>query len=233
MNLTPAQKDLIEHVVNVFETGSPQGDYGEVCTYLDGHDGSRQITYGRAQTTEQGNLKDLIALYVSSGGSLAGFFQPYLVKIGVTPLAGDADFKSALRQAGTDPVMIAAEDKFFDFDYFTPAITWAQSNGFVTALGALVIYDSFIHSGGILNFLRARFHESPPAAGGDEDVWLKEYVFVRGEWLGNYNDPANPAKSALLRQTTYRTSCLMREIVRKNWDLSQLPINANGVEVSE
>jgi len=232
MTITGAQKDLIEHVVNVFETGSPRGDYGEVCTYRDGHDGTRQITYGRAQTTEQGNLRDLITLYVNNGGTYANFFRPYLPEIGKVPLANDLAFKSALRSAGTDSVMIAAEDTFFDFDYFAPAIKWCEANGFTTALAALVVYDSFIHSGAILNFLRARFHESPPAAGGEEEIWLKEYVFVRADWLANYRDPLNPAKAALLRQTTYRTSCLMREIVRKNWDLSQLPILANGVEVS-
>jgi len=29
----------------------------------------------------------------------------------------------------------------------------------------------------------------------------------------------------------YRTRCFKRDIARENWDLSQLPINANGVKV--
>jgi len=232
MNVTPAQKALIEAIVNVFETGSPQGDYGEVCTYLDGHDGTRQITYGRAQTTEQGNLKDLLQLYVNKSGHYASFFAGYLAVIGRAPLADDTAFKTTLRQAGSDPIMIASEDLFFDYDYFTPALTWAQNEGFTLPLSMLVIYDSFIHSGGILNFLRARFMEKPPVAGGDEKLWIAEYVEVRNEWLRTYNDPANPAKSALLRTSSYRTTDLLRAIDHANWDLSQLPFLANGTSVT-
>ena len=232
MNVTPAQKNLIEEIVNVFETGSPQGDYGEVCTYLDGHDGTRQITYGRAQTTEQGNLKDLIALYVSKGGQYAPFFREYLDEIGKVPLVNDAAFKTTLRAAGNDPIMRQAEDQFFDFDYYSPALSWATSYGFTLPLSMLVIYDSFIHSGGILRFLRNRFAENPPSIGGDEKVWMINYVDVRHNWLRTYSDPANPTKSALLRASCYRTGDLKRAIQANDWDLSQLPFNANGVEVS-
>jgi chitosanase len=232
MILATGIKDLIEHILNEEETGSVTGDYGEVCTYLDGHDGTRQITYGRSQTTEQGNLKDLIALYVSKGGLYASFFTSYVPVIGKAPLAADAAFKQTLRLAGNDPIMRAAEDQFFDTDYFTPALKWASAYGFTLALSMLVIYDSFIQSGGVLNFLRARFEEVPPSAGGDEKVWITEYADVRHNWLRLYDDPANPAKSALIRASCYRTGDLKRAIQAGNWDLSQRPFIANGAEVS-
>jgi chitosanase len=232
LNLAPGIKDLIEHILNEEETGSITGDYGQLDTYLDGHNGTRQITYGRSQTTEQGNLKDLIALYITKGGLYASTFRPYLEEIGKYPLYDDSTFKQTLRAAGADPIMHEAEDAFFDFDYFAPAQAWATAHGFTLALSMLVIYDSFIQSGAILDFLRARFAELPPSAGGDEKVWIENYADVRHNWLRTYNDPSNPAKSALLRTSCYRTGDLKRAIQAGNWDLSQRPIIANGAEVS-
>ena len=121
--------------------------------------------------------------------------------------------------------MHRVQDEFFDKRYFEPAMTWADSNGFTLALSALVIYDSFIHSGSILGFLRKRFPEAPPANDGDEKTWITQYVDARQDWLAK-------ADNSALQATVYRTECFKREIVRDNWDLSQLPINANGVKVS-
>ena len=58
MNTNTKQK--IESVINVFESGSLQGDYSLVSIYADGVGNSKQITFGRSQTTEQGNLKQLL-----------------------------------------------------------------------------------------------------------------------------------------------------------------------------
>ena len=58
MALTEAQKRICEQIVNVFETGSPTGDYGNVTVMDDGPGDKPQVTYGRSQTTEYGNLKE-------------------------------------------------------------------------------------------------------------------------------------------------------------------------------
>jgi chitosanase len=144
----------------------------------------------------------------------------------VDPLVDDAQFKQLLKDAGkNDPVMRQVQDVFFDKRYFQPAMDWADHDGFTLPLSALVIYDSQVHSGGILGFLRKRFAETAPASGGDEKTWIKQYVDVRQSWLANHSNPD-------LRKTIYRTQCFEREIGRNNWDLSQLPINANGVNVA-
>jgi chitosanase len=101
---------------------------------------------------------------------------------------------------------------------------WCDDNGFTLPLSALVIYDSFIHSGSILGFLRKRFPEMPPAKGGDEKRWIGQYVNARHQWLAT-------AENVVLHKTIYRTACFKSEIARGNWDLSQLPIKAHGVEV--
>lgn len=226
MNLTPKQKSICEQVINVFESGSPQGNYGTISIYKDGPHNIRQVTYGRSQTTEYGNLHELVEMYVEAGGIYSEALRAYLDKIEVTPLADDATFKQLLRDAGKkDPVMRQTQDTFFDKRYFAPAMSWADINGFSMPLSALVIYDSFIHSGSILSFLRKRFPESPPAKGGDERTWITQYVDTRQNWLANH-------ENRILRNTIYRTECFKTEILRNNWDLTLLPIIANGISIS-
>ncbi|MDU0457718.1 MAG: chitosanase [Geobacteraceae bacterium] len=226
MNLSAQQKRLCEQIVNVFESGSPLGNYSAISIYKDGPHNQRQVTYGRSQTTEFGNLAELLEMYVKAEGIYSEALRPYLDRIEVTPLADDTLFLQLLRDAGRkDPLMRQTQDDFFDRRYFIPAVTWADNNGFSLPLSALVIYDSFIHSGSILNFLRKRFPEYPPAAGGDERTWITQYVDTRQEWLANH-------ENRILRKTVYRTGCFKNEISRDNWDLARLPINANGFEIS-
>ncbi len=225
MNLTTQQKRICEQVVNVFETGSIHGDYGAIARFADGPNGVRQVTYGRSQTTEYSKLHDLVEKYAESGGSLSDELKPFVDKIGHTPLVDDDKFLDLLRQAGKDPVMQRVQDEFFDESYFQSAMRWASDNGFSQALSALVIYDSFIHSGSIPGFLRKLFPAKTPANGGKEQDWIAQYVAARDKWLRNHSNE-------LLRKTVYRTECFNREIQRGNWDLSQLPIDAHGIKVS-
>lgn len=224
MKLTPQQKRVCEQVVNVFETGRVAGDYGAIARYADGPHGIRQVTYGRSQTTEYGKLDDLVDAYVKNAGQFAAPLKPYVPKIGVIPLVDDAAFLDLLRKAAQDPVMQQTQDAFFDARYFQPALDWATDNGFVQPLSALVIYDSFIHSGSILGFLRKRFATRVPANGGAEKEWTANYVAARLEWLRTHSNE-------LLRKTVYRPKCFQAQIASNNWDLAQLPIIANGIAV--
>jgi chitosanase len=225
MQLTREQKSTIERVVNAFETGSADGDYGAVSIYADGPNRVRQITYGRSQTTEYGNLRTLIRKYVDAKALYSGALEPYADHIGSAPLTDDPHFKKLLRHAGRqDTVMRTVQDEFFDKAYFQPAIQWADAHGFTLPLSALVIYDSFIHSGSILWVIRQRFAENPPALGGDEAAWITAYLRERRIWLGLSPRPA-------VRKSVYRVKDLTREADANNWDLSQLPVLANGVPV--
>jgi chitosanase len=226
MELSAKQKKICEQVINVFETGKIAGDYAALVTLADGPHGMRQVTYGRSQTTEFGNLKELVQMYVDAHGTFSDGLRPFIEMITRTPLADNNVFKQLLRDAGrNDAVMRQIQDKFFDKRYFQPAMQWADANQFKQPLSALVIYDSFIHSGSILPFLRNRFPEVPPAKGGNEKKWIQEYVDVRDDWLRTHT-------ILILRNTTYRTECFKREILRNNWDLASVPINANGTNVS-
>ncbi len=229
MNLTPDQKRIIQSVVNVFETGSAEGDYAKISIFADGAGNSRQITYGRAQTTEQGNLLKLLQIYVNNKGVYANALLPYIIKLqDKKPLWKDDTFKQILRDAGKeDPIMRTTQDEFFDLAYWQKAYEWAIKNSFKLPLSMLVIYDSFIHSGSIPMWLRTRFDATPPSSPkGDEKKWVTQYVNTRHSWLKNH--PTRP----ILRNTIYRTQTFLNEIKRDNWNLSKLPIVANGVKVS-
>ena len=225
MYLTTTQRSLIERVINKIETGKPDGDYGAISIYADGPNDIRQITYGRAQTTEYGNLRTLISMYVAAGGAQSADLAPYADKVGSVPLTDNDTFKNLLRNAGrNDSVMRTIQDQFFEKIYFSPAMQWADNNGFTMALSALVIYDSQIHSGGILWLIRQRFDESPPAMGGDEKIWIDQYVRARHKWLSEHHRPA-------VRKSIYRTKAFMEQIAKGNWDLGIVPIAMNGTDV--
>ncbi|CAN5857976.1 hypothetical protein BH18ACI4_BH18ACI4_08810 [soil metagenome] len=225
MQLNDTQKRVIQRVVNVFETGLPDGDSANISIYKDGPHDIRQITYGRSQTTEYGNLRQLVEQYALAGGLFSQQLRPYAGKVGSIPLTDDANFKNLLKRAGReDPLMRKTQDSFFDRVYFRPAIKWAVAHSFMLPLSALVIYDSFIHSGSIIWVIRNMFPESPPSAGGNEKAWTKAYVNARHKWLAAHPRPP-------VRNTVYRTQCFKNEIQRDNWELSHLPINANGIKV--
>lgn len=226
MQLTKDQKSIIVKVINCFETGKPQGDYGAIAIFNDGPHNIRQITYGRSQTTEYGNLRELIQRYSQAAGTYSDQLKPYADKVGSVPLTYDKVFIQLLRDAGRkDPVMAKIQDDFFDDRYFKPAMKWSDTNGFTLPLSALVIYDSFIHSGSILWIIRQKFAENPPASGGDEKKWITAYVNARNEWLANHH-------LEVVRRTTYRTATFIQEINKGNWDLSQVPLNAHGIPVT-
>lgn len=230
MSLTAENKRIVEHIVNAMETGSAEGNYADVTRLYDGPGNIRQITYGRSQTTEFGNLRDLIVMYSKANGSFSKNFETYVDglgdnEIGHAHLAGDTDLINLLKMAGRDPVMRETQDIFFDEHYWYPALNFFDREGFTLPLSMLIIYDSYIQSGRVHEFLRNRFPERSPARGGDEKQWITEYVDVRDSWLRKHFRPA-------VRTSAYRTSDYKGIIAAKNWQLDKLPIRANGVLVS-
>jgi chitosanase len=225
MTLTDQQKRICEQVINAFESSTATGKYGLISIMDDGPHNVKQISYGRSQTTEYGNLEELLQMYINENGTYSDELSHYIPKIGVDPLVNDSAFKKLLSDAGTkDPIMRQVQDQFFDLRYFQPAMGWADDNGFTLPLSALVVYDSYIHSGSIMMWLRKRFPASVPKNGGDEKTWISQYVDARNNWLATNS-------SQLLRNTVYRTACFKSEIAKDNWDLDILPIKAHGVDI--
>jgi chitosanase len=222
--ITDQQKKKIIRIVNAMETGTADGRYDQVTILADGKNGAEQITYGRSQATEQGNLKNIIQRYIGAGGKYAPAFSEYMPLIGRKPLVKDARFKQLLKaSASEDPLMREAQDETFEILYYVPAFHFFRDEGFTLPLSMLVIYDSYIHSGSIPAFLRSRFPESTPVRGGDEKGWIAAYLKVRQDWLANHS-------RKVLRPTIYRTKCYLQAIQQDNWQLDK-PVRANGVTI--
>lgn len=210
--ITDKIKIKIEKILNAIETGTPDGDYSNISLYDDGPNQIKQITYGKSQTTEWGNLSKLVNLYILKNGQYADQLRKYQDKIGRITLVHETDLIDILKAAGKDPVMIEAQDEFFDDHYWKPAFNWFSEKKFTLPLSMLVIYDSFIQSGSMLKFLRDKFPETTPVNGGDEKIWISQYVKARHEWLSNHSQK-------ILVNSSYRTKALLDAIAKENWEL--------------
>ena len=139
------QKSIAQAIVNVFETGRILGDYSAV-TVLKGDTG--HLSYGRSQTTlGSGNLYKLLLSYCQkSTSNVAGQLQNSLPRFLQKDFSLDTDIgvKNLLKQAGAEPMMRAAQDQFFNENFFAPALRAADAAGITQPLGQTVIYDSHI-----------------------------------------------------------------------------------------
>ncbi len=223
--LSRQQKKAAQAVVNVFETGRPLGDYGNV-TFHPRDPG--QLTYGRSQTTlASGNLYLLLKDYCSRSESAYGSdLAAYLDRAAErdASLNYDERFKALLRQAGEDPVMQETQDRFFDRVYWDPSLRAAERLGISTALGICVVYDSRIHGswGRMRDRTLARYG---PVSETGERRWIESYVRVRKDWLAQHSNP-------LLRKTVYRMESFEVLMAEDNWDL-RLPFMVRGVRIDE
>lgn len=223
--LSGLQKKTAQAIVNIFETGSALGKYGNV-TLLPGDTG--HLTYGRSQTTlASGNLYLLIKAYCDAAGAqFAAAFNPYLQQLSAcdTTLDTDMTFRGLLSQAGDDPVMHDVQDQFFDRVYWTPSVQDAAISGVGGALGTNVVYDSHIQ--GAWRIIRDITNTNHGQAGDiGEQPWITAYVNERRNWLANNSN-------ALLHKTVYRMDSFLQLISDDKWDLP-LPLTVRGVLIDE
>lgn len=222
--LTILQKKTAQSIVNIFETGKPLGDYGNV-TVLNGDTG--HLTYGRSQTTlASGNLALLLHAYCNADGVFSEALKSSLSAFDRRDIKLDHNekVKSLLRQAGDDPVMRTVQDDFFDRVYWGPALKSAAAVGAGKPLSISVIYDGRIH--GSFERIRDMTNEQHgPFAVVGEDEWIKSYVVIRRHWLATHGN-------TLLHGTVYRMDALMKLIEAGKWDLP-LPLTVRNVIISE
>lgn len=223
--LTTTQKKTAQAIVNIFETGSVLGDYGNV-TLIAGDTG--HLTFGRSQTTlGSGNLHELLRRYCGNAGArFASALAPYLPRFAARDLGLDTDrhLHNLLRASADDPVMRETQDQFFDQVYWQAAERAAGAIGAQTPLGVAVVYDSTVH--GSWKALRDRTAQRHGALGASgEQAWIGAYVDTRRAWLATH-----PRKD--LRATTYRMDAFRRLIDQDYWGLT-LPLVVRDLEISE
>jgi chitosanase len=215
-NLTDRQKATIEAIVCVVESGRTD-KYNAIAT-IQGDTGG--LSYGRHQASlNSGNLFKLVSGYCKAPGAalgeeLSGYLQRLETKN--QALNDDPQIKSLLRRAGLDPVMTDVQDEFFYNAFMVPALERWQSYGFVTALSAAVIYDSYIHGSFDLIAKRATASAGEPTA-ENEKKWIKAYLDQRLNWLKTHSNK-------ILNNTAIRIEALLELYEAKNWDL-HLPFN--------
>ena len=224
MQLTALQKAAAQAIVNIFETGSIRGNYGDV-TLLRGDSG--QLTYGRSQTTlASGNLFLLCKDYSArTDGAYSPRFTSYLPALEAcdTQLNNNMEFRGLLKDAGDDPVMHEVQDAFFDRVYWDPAIRSADALGAQTALGAAIVYDSTVHGSWARIRERTRQKYGELSAIG-EKKWMAGYVETRHDWLATHSN-------TLLHKTVYRMDALAALIRAGNWTL-KLPFAVRGANIT-
>ena len=232
MSITKEQKYVVDCVLSIFETGKiPSKESYQTCTILS--DGAG-ISYGKHQATDRaGSLDKIAQLYVDKKGPLSLELLPYMQRLAQNETASVDPKKppvwaqkliDILKRAGADSVMQECQDEVFDAGYWIPALGHVQNIGLKTALGALVVYDTCIHSspGGVAN-IRALFPEAAPAKGGDEKAWVLAYIEARKDWLLRNKNP-------LVQKTIYRMEALKAIADSGNWDLTT-PLKVRGTTI--
>lgn len=218
-------KSLIKKILLAFEQSSTTIKYKEVYCYDDGPDDRKQVTLSFG-VTEYGNLKKLLQDYCKSETEISAALRPYVDLIGVEALANNKQFCSLLEQAGDDPFMQQCQEQAYDEMYITPAYNWCQEHEFKLPLSHLVICDSFLQSGSILNKLRNMFSETTPNNGGNEKSWIAQYCQVRKEWLANH-------PRTILHETVYRMNFMLKCIKQDDWNLQSDLYIANDVKINQ
>lgn len=223
--LTDTQGRAAKAIVNIFETGAVLGQYGQV-TLLPGDSG--RLTYGRSQTTlGSGKLVELLQLYADNPGARFGrSVASWLPQFEGAPTHLDTATKlhNLLRACADDPVMRETQDRFFDLEFWQPALRTASRVGIGTALGIAVVYDSLVH-GSWVRLYRTTDESLGGSAGQvGEQRWIAHYVAVRRQWLATHS-------ISILRKTVYRMDAFQRLIDLKQWGLT-LPLVVREKEIS-
>ena len=217
---------FIRRILSVAETGKPTWDPAAVYVYADGSGGRKQCTLSIGFTADGGNLRKVLERYVELNGAYGPQLVPYITALKAGNPGTDPGFINLLKEIGKkDPLMMSVQEEMFDKLYLGPAFEWAAKHGFTLPLSYLVIADSFLHSGSMLDFLMNRFPEKKPSAGGDRKKWITAYTNTRKDWLANHS-------SQILRNTVYRCNCFLTQIENDNWHLDQTPVVMHGTPVN-
>jgi chitosanase len=214
----------IKNVLTVAEQGVQTIPYEKVEVMADGPNDVKQITLSIGFTQYGGNLAKVLEEYKNRRGILGDSLGAYIGKMKTSGLVSNSEFKSLLKKAGKeDPIMREVQEYMFAKLYMKPACEWGETEGFKEPFSYLIICDSFLHSGSILDFLRDKFEEKTPSNGGREKVWTEDYLNVRHGWLTKHSN-------SLLRTSSYRTKYYKELLAMDDWQLDQYhTIAMNGV----
>jgi chitosanase len=222
--LTRQQVQVVQAIINIFETSQVLGNYGQV-TLLPNDPG--RLTYGRSQTTlASGNLLKLLQRYVDNPGARFGpRLRPWLPAVAAQAAAVDTDgpLHNVLRACADDPVMRETQDQFFDDEYWKRAHKAALDMGLGLPLSIAVVYDGFVH-GSWSRIRDQTTQQTGSVSAVGEEAWIEAYVDRRRAWLANHTN-------SIIRKTAYRMEAFQRLIANGQWGLA-LPLVVRQQEIS-
>jgi chitosanase len=229
--ITKEQIRICKAIVSIFETGNAQGDYTKTTILSDG----AGISYGAHQATDRaGSLDRIVKRYLALGGARQEDARRVLELLDDDGTIRYSSLSSAspevraaaqiLRELGSEPTMIEAQDQIFDELYWRPAQYQCEAMALVLPLSWAVVYDTCVHSGlkGV-DRIRARFPAACPANGGLETSWTAAYVEARRAYLAGHSNE-------LVRRTVYRPDAFAALIRERRWSLA-LPFAVRGVAI--
>ena len=228
MGFSDRDKLAVLAIVHIFETSKPLGDYSAVAVLDDG----AGISYGINQFTHRsGSLAKVVSrwrLAVSSDRD--DYWRDVIrrlntrTKASIAALSADAELKQALKLAGKDPEMQAAQRAVMEEMYLQPAIDACEGSHFELPLSLAVIYDSINH--GSYERIRDRVAVSRqfyPNGNEFEKAWIVDYVRERSRWLRSVKR---------LQKTAYRPEFFLKQISVGNWHL-KTPMTVHGHKLTE
>lgn len=226
--LTSTQIKIAKQIVEIFETGKVNDNYGTVTVLNDG----AGISFGKFQATDHKDTLDAIVFrYLDKNGIYSANLKPYLDELNRDDTAKldpknlpqwAIELMNLLKLSGSDPIMKLAQDEIFDELYWEPAVKQGESMKLALPLSYSILYDTSIQSGPSgINNIRKRFPELPPSRNGDEKKWAEAYVNARRNWLLSFSNP-------VVQKTVYRMDSFLKIIKEDNWDFNK-PLKVRGV----
>ncbi|PRY31522.1 chitosanase [Pseudosporangium ferrugineum] len=182
--LTDARKrELAFQLVSTAENSTLdwRGQYGYIEDIGDGRGYTAGIVGFCSGTSD---MLALVSEYTrrSPRNRLAGYLPALRTVDGSDSHAGlDPGFTTAWKRAAADPVFQKTQEDERDRLYFGPAVTLASSDG-LRALGQFAYYDAAVMHGmsGLRRIRAAAMRDvRTPKQGGDETLWLDEFLDVR------------------------------------------------------
>lgn len=217
MMYTPRQKAIIENIVTIHETGKLNSkSYGTV-TNVPGDPGG--LTYGKHQVTvNSGGLYLMLKRYCEMPGArYANDLRTWVegpIRQKIANVVAQPALRDILTRAGDDPVMVATQDRYFDDQYWIPALRFCDARGLDAALALGVAYDSTIHGS------LYRVDKKLPT-NLNTPQWILAYVEARRQWMANHS-------ILILRRCTYRMDTFRALYDANNFDLNASPVFAHG-----
>ncbi|KAJ3329554.1 hypothetical protein HDU76_007661 [Blyttiomyces sp. JEL0837] len=189
--LTACQYDIILKLTSIYETSSPNLNYG-ICGNINDGNG---ISTGFIQfTTKSGSALSVIQTYIQDANANPNFkfnlqqFIPALSAVkGTGSVTGLDNFCSTWTMAATDPIFQSAQRTVQSKQYLSPNNQLIASLGLKTATGVGQLFDAAIQlgMGGATTIANAVTAVKSPANGGNEVAWISEYLKQRTNYINN------------------------------------------------